>query len=54
MKQISDFIHSKFSVAGTYSNKILLFDVDDTLLHSDIKVYVKKDGKDIKSLSSAE
>jgi len=54
MKPINRYIKGKFSVAGTYSDKILLFDVDDTLIRSDIRVYVKKDGKDIKTLTSSE
>ena len=54
MKQLSQYITEKFTVAGTTSNKILLFDVDDTLIRSDINVYVVKDGKTVKKLSSAE
>lgn len=54
MKDISTYILERFTVAGTESNKILLFDVDDTLIRSDIKVYVRKDGDIVKKLSSAE
>ena len=50
----SYIIEERFSVNGTYSTKILLFDVDDTLIHSNVKVYVKKDGEVIKKLSSSE
>jgi len=54
MKPLSQYINEKFTVGGTESNKILLFDVDDTLIRSDIKVKVVKDGKTVARLSSAE
>ena len=47
-------INERFTVNGTYSNKILLFDVDDTLIHNNVKIYVKKDGEVINKLSSSE
>lgn len=58
MISLQNYIYHKitesFSVAGKTSNKILLFDVDDTLIKSDVKVYVMKDDKIIKKLSSTE
>lgn len=47
-------IDEPFSVAGTTSNKILIFDIDDTLIYSNATINVIKDGKVIKTLTSAE
>lgn len=47
-------INEIFSVAGTVSNKILVFDIDDTLIYSNADVRVCKNGEVIKTLSSAE
>jgi hypothetical protein len=54
MISLRDYILEKFSVAGNESNKILLFDVDDTLLKSEVQVHVVKGGKLLRKLSSAE
>lgn len=54
MINLRDYILEKFSVAGKESDKILLFDVDNTLLESDVKVHVVKGGKLLRKLSSAE
>ena len=54
MISLRDYILEQFTVAGTQSNKILLFDVDDTLIKSDVKVHVIKNGEVIKKLSSTE
>lgn len=45
---------NKLSVGGTYSDRILLFDVDDTLLKSNAKISVIKDGETIKKLTPTE
>ena len=47
-------IEELFTVAGTVSNKILIFDIDDTLIYSNATIYVVKDGKRIKELTPAE
>lgn len=47
-------IDEPFSVAGTVSNKILIFDIDDTLIYSNATIYVVKNGKRIKELTPAE
>lgn len=47
-------IDKPFSVAGTKSNKILIFDIDDTLIYSNATIYVVKDGKRIKELTPSE
>lgn len=54
MISLRDYILEQFTVAGTQSDKILLFDVDDTLIESDVKVHVIKNGEVIKKLSSTE
>ena len=54
MISLRDYILEQFTVAGTQSNKILLFDVDDTLIKSDVKVHVIKNGEVVKKLSSTE
>lgn len=54
MISLRDYILEQFTVAGTHSDKILLFDVDDTLIKSDVKVHVIKNGEVIKKLSSTE
>ena len=47
-------IEEPFTVAGTVSNKILIFDIDDTLIYSNATINVMKDGKVVKVLTSAE
>ena len=47
-------IDEPFSVGGTVSNKILIFDIDDTLIYSNATIYVIKDGKRIKELTPAQ
>lgn len=55
MKDIYSYIiKERFTVAGTESHKILLFDVDNTLIASDIRVYVRKNGEIVKKLDTAE
>ena len=54
MKSLREYITEQFTVAGTKSDKILLFDIDDTLISSDVKVHVMKDGKLVRKLSSSE
>ena len=54
MKSLIDYIGKQFSVAGTFSNRLLIFDVDDTLVHSNARVFVKKNGKTIRVLTNAE
>lgn len=47
-------IPGRLHVGGTYSNKLLIFDIDDTLLITDTKVFVTKGGRIVRTLSSAE
>lgn len=46
--------YDEFTVGGTKSNRILIFDIDDTLLYSAAKVYVVKNDKVVHELSSSE
>lgn len=49
-----EFLNEKWTVGGTESNKIILFDVDDTLLTSDVKVLVKVNGEVVQKLTPAQ
>lgn len=44
----------EFIIRGKNSNKALVFDIDDTLIKSNAKVFVKKDGKVITELDSQQ
>ena len=52
MKSLKDYIKSKseFTVGGTKSNKLLIFDVDDTLIHTSANILINKNGKHIKTI----
>ncbi len=56
MKSLSSYLklHGNFTVAGTKSEKLLIFDVDDTLIHTSAKIWVMKDDEHIKTLTNAE
>lgn len=43
-----------FTVNKTKSNKIILFDLDDTIIHTTAEIMVIKNGECIKKLSNAE
>lgn len=45
MKRFSEYIKNK---------KIILFDVDDTLIHTTARIWIKKNGKLIKKISNKE
>lgn len=47
-------IQKGFTVGQTTSNKIILFDLDDTIIHTIAEIGVVKDGKLIKRLPNAE
>lgn len=44
----------RFTAGGTISNRILLFDIDETLLKSDAKIYVYKDNEIVRTLTPEE
>lgn len=56
MKSLKDYIKSKseFTVGGTKSNKLLIFDVDDTLIHTSANILINKNGKHIKTIPNKE
>lgn len=53
-EHLKDKIQVGFSVNKTTSNKIILFDLDDTLIHTTAEINVLKAGKVIKKLTNAE
>ena len=56
MKTLKDYIKYKaeFTVGGTKSNKLLVFDVDDTLIHTSANILINKNGKHIKTIPNKE
>lgn len=42
MLTLSKYLNRKFSVAGTFSDRLLVFDLDDTLIKSKANVVVKR------------
>lgn len=54
MLRLSDYIAKEFTVNGTKSNRILLFDVDDTLIHTTAKIGIIKGGKLIKKITNSQ
>ena len=44
----------EFSIRGKKSDKVLVFDIDDTLITSNAKVLVKKNEEVVKELNSSE
>lgn len=56
MISLRDYIQTnkKFSIAGEAKDRILIFDMDDTILKSNATVDVYKGGKLVKQLSSSE
>lgn len=56
MKSLSSYLklHGNFTVAGTKSEKLLIFDLDDTLIRTSAKIWVMKDDEHIKTLTNAE
>lgn len=53
IKRFDEFVN-EFLIHGKNSDKVLVFDIDDTLIKSDAKVYVRKDGKVVRELNSEE
>ena len=55
MKSLIEYlIENRFTVGGTISDKIILFDVDDTLINTTAQIWIKKNGKYIKKLTNNE
>lgn len=54
VRLIQDVKKGTFTAGGTINTRLIIFDIDDTLLVSDTKVFVMKDGEIIKELSAAD
>lgn len=54
MESLYKYVLEAFTVGGTQSNRILLFDVDDTLIHTTAKISIVKNHKVIKRISNSE
>ena len=54
MRSLSDYIAKEFTVNGTKSKRIILFDIDDTLIHTTAKIGVKKNNRIIKKLHNSD
>lgn len=52
MIPLSKYLDKQFTVARTISKKILLFDVDDTLIHTTARIGIRKDGEIVKWISN--
>ena len=53
-EHLRDCIKAGFTVNKTSSNKIILFDLDDTIIHTTAKIELIKDGRCIKKLTNSE
>lgn len=49
---LSEYLYGQFTVAGTVSDKLLIFDVDDTLIHTTAEIFIVKNGKRVKTISN--
>lgn len=54
MESLYNYILEAFTVGGTQSSRIILFDVDDTLIHTTAKISIVKNHKVIKRITNAE
>lgn len=53
-EHLRDRISFGFTVNNTTSNKIILFDLDDTIIHTTAEIRLFKDGKFIRNISNQE
>ena len=54
VEHLRDKIQKGFTVNNTISDKIILFDLDDTIIHTTAKISVFKNGECIKKLSNSD
>ena len=47
---LKDKIQFGFTVNNTTSNRIMLFDLDDTLIHTTAEILLVKDGKFVRKI----
>ena len=52
MKRFSEYLDNV--VAGRVSQKLIIFDVDDTLIHTTANIWVMKDGKRVKKITNSQ
>jgi FMN phosphatase YigB (HAD superfamily) len=53
-EHLKDKIHYGFTVNKTRSNKIILFDLDDTIIHTTAEIMIMQDGKIVRKISNKE
>ena len=51
---LKDKIQFGFTVNNTTSTRIMLFDLDDTLIHTTAEILLFKDGKFVRKISNTE
>ena len=54
MISLYDYIKKDWTVGGTKSKKLIIFDLDDTIIHTTASINVVKNGKIIKTLTNNE
>lgn len=54
VEHLRERIHAGFTVNNTSSDKIILFDLDDTIIHTTAKISVFKNGECVKKLTNTE
>lgn len=54
MLPLSKYLNKQFTAGGTVSRKLLIFDVDDTLIHTSARIGIVKDGEITKYISNQE
>lgn len=54
MISLHDYIKKNWTVGGHKSSKLLIFDLDDTLIHTTANINVVKNGKVVKTLTNNE
>jgi hypothetical protein len=53
-EHLKDKIKNGFTVNKTISDKIILFDLDDTIIHTTAEIYIVKNGKRVRKMSNGE
>lgn len=53
-EHLRDRIQAGFTVNKTRSNKIILFDLDDTIIHTTAEIMIMKDDKLVRRISNSE
>lgn len=53
-EHLRDRIHTGFTVNKTKSNKIILFDLDDTIIHTTAEIMIMKGDKMLRHISNSE